>query len=244
MRENAGMTEPSEAPMPRGLAALWASEPVPTRGPKRAFSIEDVAAAAIAVGDAEGAAALSMARIAAQLGVTTMSLYRYVDSKEDLLAVVADVLVGAPPDLEALSGWHARLGAWARAEHARLLEHPWWHEIGLRSMPLGPNNLTWLEAGLHGFDDVAIAEATKVRLVVGLSLFVVAHVQFEQAVPDEPDDVYEQRLVELVAPQRFPTLAHALASGAWREGGDSGSFEFALERLLDGYAVLVSNEAG
>ena len=65
---------------------FWAPRPRPTRGPKPALTLGQIADAAIAVADAEGLAAVSMQRVAADLGYTKMSLYRYLPGKAELVA--------------------------------------------------------------------------------------------------------------------------------------------------------------
>ncbi|WP_204060454.1 GntR family transcriptional regulator, partial [Microbispora corallina] len=85
-----------------------------------------IAATAVAIADVEGLAAISMRRVAAELGVATMSLYRHVADKDDLLlqmmeAVFARVhLPEDPPD-----DWRARVEIAARTLWASFRRHPW-----------------------------------------------------------------------------------------------------------------------
>ena len=69
---------------------FWAPRPRPTRGPKPALTLGQIADAAIAVADAEGLAAVSMQRVAADLGYTKMSLYRYLPGKAELVAAMIE----------------------------------------------------------------------------------------------------------------------------------------------------------
>ena len=104
---------------------LWGPRPQPTRGPKPALSIDRIAQAAIAVADAEGLAAVSMQRVAAELGVTKMALYRYVPGKADLIALMVDAAGDPPPVLDSeADGWRAQLGHWARRLLAVFQRHP------------------------------------------------------------------------------------------------------------------------
>ena len=77
---------------------LWGRQPAPSRGPKPAITLTGIAEAAIRIGDAEGLDAVSMQRIAGELPVTKMALYRYVPGKTELLAVMSDLAMGAPPE--------------------------------------------------------------------------------------------------------------------------------------------------
>ena len=75
-----------------GTRPIWVR---PEPGTRRArFSREQIAAAALAIADAEGFEAVSMRRIAAQLGAGTMSLYRYISTKDDLVTLMDDALMG------------------------------------------------------------------------------------------------------------------------------------------------------
>src|SRR3954466_3073482 len=87
---------------------FWAPRPRPTRGPKPALTLGQIADAAIAIAAAEGLAAVSMQRVAADLGYTKMSLYRYLPGKTELVAAMLERGIGAPPDLSALA-WRPAL---------------------------------------------------------------------------------------------------------------------------------------
>jgi len=77
-----------DPPLPPGLDLLWGRREAGQRGPKRGLSVDAIVEAAIEVGDAEGLGAVSMSRVAKELGFTTMSLYRYVTSKDELLQLM------------------------------------------------------------------------------------------------------------------------------------------------------------
>src|ERR1700690_4421209 len=98
------------APLPPGLDLLWGRRGRGQRGPKPGLSVEAIVTAAIRVADAEGLEAVSMARVAEQLGFTTMSLYRHVTSKEELLQLMWNASAQEAEDL-VLRGdtWRDRL---------------------------------------------------------------------------------------------------------------------------------------
>src|ERR1700727_715220 len=77
-----------KAPLPAGLDLLWGRRHAGKRGPRRGLSADAIVDAAIRLADAEGLEGVSMARVAAELGFTPMSLYRYVTSKEELLQLM------------------------------------------------------------------------------------------------------------------------------------------------------------
>src|SRR5215207_6107774 len=84
----------------RTLELLWGARRRPRRGPKPSLSVEQIVSAAVEVADDEGLAALSMQRVAERLGFTTMSLYRYVPGKGELIDLMLDAAFGRPPDPE------------------------------------------------------------------------------------------------------------------------------------------------
>ncbi|MFC7761642.1 TetR/AcrR family transcriptional regulator [Catellatospora bangladeshensis] len=103
---------------------LWAVRAQPTRGPKPALTLDRIAEAAVAVADAEGLAAVSMQRVAADLGFTKMSLYRYLPGKAELVALMVEHAVGAPPELDP-ADWRTALRDWAHHLLAAYVRHPW-----------------------------------------------------------------------------------------------------------------------
>ena len=93
-------------------------------GPKPALTLERIADAAVAIADAEGIDAISMQRVAAEFGYTKMSLYRYVTSKDELVAAMIDRAVEEPPRHDAVTGWKPQLEAWTRLL-AATWQDPW-----------------------------------------------------------------------------------------------------------------------
>src|ERR1700735_833117 len=104
-----------EAPaLPPGFDLLWGRRRGGTRGPKPGLSIDAIVEAAVAVADADGLDAVSMARVAHALGFTTMSLYRHVSSKDELLQLMWNAsTLGAEKLVLEGDGWRPRLRMWA-----------------------------------------------------------------------------------------------------------------------------------
>ena len=92
------MTDEELPALPRGIALAWGVAANPQRGPKREMSVERIVDAAVELADAEGIGAVSMAAVAAKLGFTPMSLYRYVSAKDDLLLLMQEQATGLPPE--------------------------------------------------------------------------------------------------------------------------------------------------
>ncbi|HEX4224447.1 MAG TPA: helix-turn-helix domain-containing protein, partial [Pseudonocardiaceae bacterium] len=108
---------------------LWTPPPTPRRGPKPGLNLNAIAEAGIAIADADGLAAVTMQHVAEALGVTKMALYRYVRGKTELVALMTDLSLREPIDLDTVTGgWRAKLDAWAWAILERYIRHPWLRE--------------------------------------------------------------------------------------------------------------------
>ncbi|MBF6213977.1 TetR/AcrR family transcriptional regulator C-terminal domain-containing protein [Nocardia puris] len=225
---------------------MWGLEREGGRGPRRGLTLDQILDAAIAVGAAEGYAAMSMNRVARELGFTAMSLYRYVDSKSTLAEMVLDRVVGLPPEIGPELSWREGLSLWGRTEYEVLGRHQWALDIPLGTPPLGPNNMAWLEAGLGTLSGVPVPESVKLQLVMNLSLYVIGRRRMARDIAADLDAEidFDEPMRHLLDPQRFPALLAAFAERAfdnkdidWAEA----DFVFGLDRLLDGYEAFLSS---
>src|ERR1700742_232150 len=132
---------PAAVRLPPSLELLWGLREAGSRGPRRGLTVERIVDAGIRVAQTEGVAALSMARIAKELGVGTMSLYRYVASKDELLATMVDTGLGAPPPLAPGEDWRGGLMRWAVGVRTAYQSNPWTLRVPISGPPLGPNNV-------------------------------------------------------------------------------------------------------
>lgn len=215
---------------------LWHERSRPTRGPKPALRLEQIADIAIAIADAEGLAAVSMQRVAAELGYTKMSLYRYLPGKAELVAAMLERAIGEPPaGGPGEIGWRAALTDWAERLLDRYLRHPWGLAATAGSRLIGPNELGWMEralgvlpAGLTGAErmDAVATLAGHVRMIAG------------QSGQRESELGATIALVLREHADRFPAVAAAMADiGA--HGGTDEAFGFGLARILDGIEILI-----
>src|SRR5215472_16722632 len=142
-------SQPEPLPLPPGLDLLWGRREHGRRGPRPELSADAIVEAAIRVADAEGLEAISMARVAAELGFTTMSLYRYVASKDELLQLMFNAsALGAESLVIEGDGWRPRLRAWAVIQREMLDRHPWITQMPMPAPPLAPNPLHFDEHGM------------------------------------------------------------------------------------------------
>jgi AcrR family transcriptional regulator len=250
------MTESERPPLPPGLDLLWGRREAGRRGPRRGLTVSDVVAAAIRVADAEGLEALSMARVARELGFTTMSLYRYVSSKEELLQLMWNDSAQGSGEL-VLDGqtWRERLRSWAITQRRLIDQHPWITQMPMAAPPLAPNSLAFVEKGLEALDSSGLADADKLRVIGLLSSYTLSEARMANdaaraaaeviAAGGDPSATwtYEALLRELADADRFPRL-HRLAWNAEVGEAPSGfdesaEFLFGVDRILDGVQALV-----
>ncbi|MGW6379447.1 TetR/AcrR family transcriptional regulator [Rhodococcus sp. NPDC055112] len=235
--------------LPRKIKLAWGLAEPGSRGPRRGLSLEQILDAAIELADSEGVAALSMSRVAKALGFTTMSLYRYVESKDELIELISDRALGPPPEFAQGLGWREGLQQWAIAEREGVLRHPWWLQLPIVAPPTGPNNMRWLDAGLARLSETPLPEALRVKVVLNTSLYVVGRARFSNDIAvaaAAEDGEYASILPALLDPDRFPHLLRAVSEGAFEDdprdedlGWADADFRFALDLLLDGIEKLV-----
>jgi AcrR family transcriptional regulator len=218
--------------LPRGIALAWGVAANPQRGPRRELSIEGIVDAAVRIADSDGLSAVSMASVASALGFTTMSLYRYVSAKDDLLMLMQESGTGLPPlSIGEADSWREGLTRWYRATLAVYAAHPWLLDIPLASEPSTPNNLAWIDAGLGVLADSPLDEQSRVAALLLLSGY--SRWQGQVIRNQDGPTLPARTLAELITPEQFPYLAPAIAAGAF--SADEGrSYEFGLLRILDG----------
>jgi AcrR family transcriptional regulator len=231
----------SDGDLPRGIALAWGVAANPQRGPKRELSLEGIVDAAVAIADADGLAAVSMASVASALGFTTMSLYRYVSAKDDLLLLMQETGMGQPPlSIEQADSWRDGLRRWYAAALDVYAGHPWLLDLPIDGATSTPNSLTWLDAGLGVLADTALSHSERVSAMLALSGQCRWEAQIRRG--QEMEEVAPEQLAELITPEQFPFLAPALAAGAFSDG-EADALEFGFLRILDGLEQFMQSVA-
>jgi AcrR family transcriptional regulator len=240
-------TAAPEQALPPSIALAWGRAERPRRGPKPGLSLERIVAAGIGLAVTDGLGSVSMGRVAAELGASTMALYRYVPAKDDLLTLMVDTAFGpAPGAAEPGDGWRAGLARWAAGLRAAYQRHPWVLRVPLSGeLLLCPNNIAWMEDALQCLAGTPLPEQQKLSAILLVSGFVrnqatltddiTAGAGGEPGIPG-----LGAAMSALIGPDGYPALRQAIASGALDD--DSGihdEFIFGLTRILDGLDVLI-----
>jgi AcrR family transcriptional regulator len=238
--------------LPDDVALLWGKRGGAARpGPKPALSVDDIVKAAVAIADAEGLPAVTMPRVAAELGNSTMALYRHVRGKDELLLLMGDAGMASPPELPVAEGWRPALAAWAGALRAMLLEHPWYAKLPISGPPVGPQNLAWFDRGLGTLAGTRIDEGVKVAIILNVLTYVHGEVRLSiglmEGYRDKPEifGEYGAVLARVVDATALPSLHAVMRSGVFDEDlapekDMDSDFEFGLAMVLDGVAACIS----
>jgi AcrR family transcriptional regulator len=226
---------------------IWARPERAGRGPKPAYSRADIAAAAVRIADADGIDAVSMRRVAAELGCGTMSLYNYVPRKEDLNELMVDAVSGeyVLPAGEPGADWRTEMLALGRQTRQIMRRHPWLPRIMSALYGFSPNALRYLEHCLGALEGLDAPYGTKMELIGMVNGSVMTYVVNEFAMAERArtlpwSEEREQQvrfayLAGQVSSGAYPQLAAALAESP-APGDADELFERMLNRLLDSFA--------
>jgi len=247
------MSEPGELDLPRGIALAWGIAADPQRGPKREMSVERIVEAAVEIADREGLAAVSMAAVAARMGFTPMSLYRYVSAKDDLVLLMQEEATGLPPEtIGEHDTWRARLEALYAGLVDGYLRHPWVLDVPINGSPTTPNSAAWMDTGLRALADTALSHDERlavVLLITGHAYWtgrvLAGYARVQRASGEDDADVARREDAlyrELVTADAYPHLRAAIDAGVFLD--DSNPFAFGVARTLDGIAAYLAGGQG
>ncbi|MET9888228.1 TetR/AcrR family transcriptional regulator C-terminal domain-containing protein [Streptomyces sp. NPDC006430] len=236
------MVEPLEEP---AAALVWSKT---RRTPRRqAPSVERIVATAIAIADAEGLPALSMRRVAADLGSGTASLYRYVAGRDELVDLMIDTVHGEDPLPAPTGDWRADLSHVARQLRTVLLRHPWLGSELPGRPTLGPNSLRRMEACLAAASaltpDISRAvDAVEAVLAytlgaVGTELAELRAQQRSGLTEDQWRASVAPYIREVVDSGAYPQFARRVIEA--EDADPEQRFGFGLSCMLDGVAARV-----
>jgi AcrR family transcriptional regulator len=240
--------------------SIWLRPERRGRGGARDLSRAQIVDAAIAIADAEGIEAVTMRRIATTLRAGTMSLYWHVPSKEHLLELMRDVVIGEVRMPDPPSGdWRADLRQIAYESRATMKRHPWMMEVFASAPSFGPNMLRHADLSLAAVDGLGLDVQTMFAItnvvddyVMGFTLGEINQVVARQRSGISEEDLRKQwfsrlepYMRQVVATGNYPRLARVQENPLDFLGSDR-IFAFGLECVLDGVAARIaeSRESG
>lgn len=193
-----------ESEIPSVQESLWSRPIRGTRGPVPLHSRESIAAAGIKIADDEGFEGVTMRAIARSLGTTAPALYRYVNSREEIVELMVDAAIGCPARVEPGTTWTEVMLKLANAQLVHHQRHGWLIHAALEAANFGPNTLAWFEGYLSAMETLDVPARTKMELI-GLVTGVVS--LFAQQNQKSASSTFP---FDLLSAERQPNLAAAL----------------------------------
>lgn len=241
--------DPADKQAQAPQASVWERMEKPAKAPRTTLTHAAIAAAAVEIADAEGLDAVSMRKLSGHLGVTTMALYRYVASKEELLELMLDEAY-AKHGNPVVPGetWRDVMRGHAHQIRGVALRHPWTVELSVRSVVnITPRVMASVERALAAFDGLGLdidtmadAQYTVMSYVRGAVADEVGHLELLKSRQwrsrDDLREAYAPHMQWLMESGRYPVYRR-YGLQAVRKDDTEGRFEFGLECLLDGIAA-------
>jgi AcrR family transcriptional regulator len=207
--------------LPPALEILWGRRSPGTRGPKAELDVDRIVGAAVEIANADGLEAVSMARVAKALGFTTMSLYRHVATKDDLLQLMWNASARSLDDWTPEgTTWRERLTSWALRQREVIEQNIWITQLPMATPPLAPSSLAWVELGLAVLEEVDAPDHVKVRVLGLISQhgLIDARMAYDErracelAEKSGVETDYATLVGELADPATYPLLTRLLGS--------------------------------
>lgn len=241
-----------ENPKLTSVGVVWTRPPRASRGPHPAHSVSGIAEVAIRIADKEGIAAVSIRRIAAELGSGAASLYRYIKNKDELLDLMVDAII-AEQEIPPVSGsWRRDLRNIAYCARLVALHHPWLADLPAFRSSFGPDSLRWLEFSLQAMNDLGLDIDEMLVMTHALFAFVRGHMSGEIAEQEvgsassmSADEWIAQRghyTMNLLESGEFPMFSRVVrdAKGPHDPAMAEKAFSQSLDYILDGFAARIA----
>ena len=233
---------------------LWrdsAAATSPRRGPRARHSTDDVVARAIELADADGLAAVTIRALAQALGLTPMSIYTHVNTRADLIVLMADAVHHGLASRLVSGDWRSRVRAIADDNLALFRAHPWLLDVHDPRTALGPGTIAKYDRELRAFDDLDLDHVQRDAALA----FVL---EFTRSTASRLRDAAEAEEFAPIWVDAAPRLARylgddfPLAQSVGREAGEAmdgptdprAAREFGLARVIDGLAGLIEPGIG
>lgn len=220
------------------------------RGPKSKVTTEQAVAAAKDLADAEGLEAVTMRRLAADLGISAMGLYTHVGSRDDLLVLMADAAhAGQPRAPYSGDGWRENVRRLAEADLDMYTRHWWLLDIADQRAALGPGAIAKYDHDLRALDGMGLDDLDRDAALTFVADFARSSAQARRPRPGDVDMAaawasWHRRLAAYLGDdyplaQRVGAAAGAEMNAAY---SSEAAWRFGLGRVLDGLESFVVAE--
>lgn len=228
---------------PKARAVIWAREPKSSRGPQPAFTLDRIARTAIAIADADGLDALTMRSLAKELGTGAMSLYRYVDSKEDVITLMVDASL-AEIELVRHDDWRSGLEWYANTLRSHGRKHPWLPMLPNIGPFFGPHGIGFTEHVLGIVDGLGLTIDEMMSTIGIVWAYALESVRQEIAQKEWMDragltieesmHLHGPYIMSLMETGRYPLFNKVINEAQQPHMSPDESFAYGLDRVLHG----------
>jgi AcrR family transcriptional regulator len=212
----------------------------PDAAPRTPLTRQRVLAAAVALADRGGVGALSMRKLAQELGVEAMSLYHHVANKDDILDGIVDVVFGEIELPTGEAGWEAAMRRRAVSAREALRRHPWATGLMESRRTPGPANIRHHDAVLGVLRNAGFPVELAAHAYSLLDSYIYGFALQEASLPfHTPEEAAEvaQEIMSVFPAADYPHLAEIAIEHALQPGYDYGDeFLYGLDLILDGLA--------
>jgi AcrR family transcriptional regulator len=210
---------------------------------------------AVRVADQEGMDAVSMRRVAAELGGGAASLYRYIKKKDELLDLMVDAVIAEQKLPKASGNWREDLRNIASRSRSMTLRHPWMIELPAFRSSFGPDSLRWLEFSLKAIDEVGldidemlVMANTLFAFVRGFAAGEIAEQEAQKNSPLSQDEWITTRAHftrAIVESGEFPVFSRVVRNAKAPHDSRMAEkgFVHGLDHILDGFAVRIASRS-
>ena len=208
------------------------------------MSRDRVLGTAIGLADSEGIGALTMRRLAQELGVEAMTLYHYVANKDEMLDGMVDLVAGEVELPDGGGDWKGATRQRALAARDVFIRHPWVVALWIR-LRVGPKRIGYMDSALRTYREAGLSPEITEKAFHAVENHIIGYTLQAEAFPLAEEDLAEagQAFLRILSTEQYPYLAEHVTQHLEKGTLDEGDFEFGLDLILDGVERLAEEEA-
>ena len=208
--------------------------------PRVPLTKERVLQAALALADEGGIKALSMRKLAQELGVEAMSLYNHVANKGEILDGIVELVANEIDLAPDGADWKSAMRRRAISAHDVLSRHSWACSLWMSSRTFGPGRMRFADSVLRGFREGGFSEELTYHAFHALQSHVMGYTLYAASLSFEAEELEElaARFLREFPADEYPDLAEHIRQHMEPKEAHQGTFEFGLDLILDGLERL------